>query len=61
MQESASFGNIFVSPRLGRIGANQSGSPYTDPFGTNALCRSSCARTGLHHGDIETFKLTLAA
>jgi len=61
MQESAFFGNIFVSPPQayycngfdwdrgpvsGRIGANQSGSPYTNPFGTNALCESHCTTIG---------------
>jgi hypothetical protein len=61
MQESAFFGNIFTSPprayfcngfdwdrgpASGRIGANQKGSPYTNPFGTNELCQNHCSRAG---------------
>jgi hypothetical protein len=62
MQESAFFGNIFTpsapkaffcngfdwdrGPVAGRIGANQVGSPYTNPFGTNALCQGRCAPAG---------------
>ena len=61
MQESAFFGNIFVNPpkayycngfdwdrgpAAGRIGATQSGSPYSNPFGTNALCKNSCSTVG---------------
>jgi len=61
MQESAFFGNIFTSPphayfcngfdwdrgpAAGRIGANQAGSPYTNPFGTNQLCQYHCSRAG---------------
>jgi hypothetical protein len=61
MQESAFFGNIFVSPPkayfcngfdwdrgpvAGRIGANQAGAPYVNPFGTNALCKNSCTTVG---------------
>jgi len=61
LQESAFFGNVFVSPPQayfcngvdwergpaeGRIGASQTGAPYTNPFGTNALCASRCAKAG---------------
>ena len=56
-QEGSFFGNIFTSPPSanycegedfdlgvvpGRLGATQSGAPYKDPFGTNALCSKYC-------------------
>lgn len=59
MQESAFFGNIFVSPPvayycngddwdrapvLGRLGANWWDSPYTNPFGGNTLCSARCSK-----------------
>jgi hypothetical protein len=61
IQESAFFGNLFVSPPkaydcngsdwdrgpvAGRVGADQVGAPYTNPFGTNALCQGSCTVVG---------------
>jgi hypothetical protein len=61
MQESAFFGNIFISPPQayfcngfdwdrgpagGRIGANQKNSPYTNPFGTDELCQNHCSAAG---------------
>lgn len=57
-QEGSFFGNIFQSPPKayfcngrdfnqgvvpGRIGANQSGVPYTNPFGNGAYCKDRCA------------------
>jgi hypothetical protein len=56
-QEGSFFGNIFSStPKAyfcngkdfdlgvvpGRLGASQSGSPYSDPFGSGAACASNC-------------------
>ncbi len=56
-QEGSFFGNIFLKTPVasycngvdfeygvvpGRLGANQTGAPYTDPIGTNALCGSGC-------------------
>jgi len=56
-QEGSFFGNVFSSPPQayycdgegydlavvpGRLGADQSGAPYTNPFGTNAACKKNC-------------------
>jgi hypothetical protein len=56
-QEGSFFGNIFASPPQayycegrdfdrgvvqGRIGANQSGAPYSNPFGTGGFCNQNC-------------------
>ncbi len=56
-QEGSFFGNIFVNPPKGyfcngkdfasgtvpgRLGAGQSGAPYSDPFGTPGPCTPSC-------------------
>ena len=56
-QEGAFFGNIFTSPPTanycggrniaaaqvaGRIGANVSGAPYTDPWGPSGQCVDHC-------------------
>jgi hypothetical protein len=64
MQEGAFFGNIFITPpqayycngydydrgpAAGRIGANQSGSPYWDPFSGAGLCKDNCSVVG--YGD----------
>lgn len=64
-QEGSFFGNIFVSPPKayfcngkdfdlglvpGRLGAAQSGSPYQNPFGSNAACSSSCAAADYPNG-----------
>ena len=61
MQEGAFFGNIFVSPpqgfycngydsdrgpAAGRIGANQVGSPYHNPFGGAGRCQDNCSVVG---------------
>jgi len=58
-QEGSFFGNIFESPPQayycngtdfalgvvpGRLGAAQVGSPYKNPFGTNAACSTFCAK-----------------
>jgi hypothetical protein len=57
-QEGSFFGNVFVSPPKayfcngkdfnqavvpGRLGAGQSGAPYTNPFGGGAYCKDHCA------------------
>ena len=56
-QEGSFFGNIFQDqPKayycdgkdfdqgtvLGRLGANQNGAPYTNPFGNGAYCKDRC-------------------
>ena len=56
-QEGSFFGNIFSSPPKGffcngedfdlgtvpgRLGVGQSNAPYTDPFGSSALCSKYC-------------------
>jgi len=56
-QEGSFFGNIFTSPPKayfcngkdfdqgivpGRLGANQVGSPYLNPFGPGAYCKDHC-------------------
>jgi len=54
MQESAFFGNIFVSPpkayfcngrdwNRGPVAGRLAGGPYVNPFGTNALCQNNCS------------------
>ena len=68
-QEGSFFGNIFkaASPVAnycngvdfefgvvpGRLGANQSGAPYTNPLGPTGLCNSMCTAGGgaLPHND----------
>ncbi|HET6146993.1 MAG TPA: RICIN domain-containing protein [Polyangia bacterium] len=56
-QEGSFFGNIFTNPPKayfcngkdfdqgavpGRLGAGQSGAPYTNPFGSGAYCKDRC-------------------
>ena len=56
-QEGSFYGNLFTSPPKayycdgkdfafgvvpGRIGATQAGAPYTNPLGTNVLCKYRC-------------------
>jgi hypothetical protein len=60
-QEGTFFGNIFTSPPSaffcngrdhafgvvpGRLGATQTGSPYTNPYGKDVLCRDRCTAAG---------------
>ena len=60
-QEGTFFGNIFESPPKayycdgkdhafgvvpGRLGANQTNSPYTNPLGQDVLCQSRCTAAG---------------
>jgi len=60
-QEGSFFGNIFTSPPQayfcdgkdhalgvvpGRLGADQPGSPYTNPLGKDMLCQYRCTATG---------------
>jgi hypothetical protein len=56
-QEGSFFGNVFTNPPLayycngkdfdhgvvpGRLGADQPGAPYIDPFGSGVLCKARC-------------------
>src|SRR3569623_459241 len=64
-QEGSFFGNIFSSPPQayycdgedydlavvpGRLGANQTGAPYTDPFGSTAACKKYCTASPSPYG-----------
>src|SRR6185503_2625163 len=57
IQESAFFGNIFVSPPKnyfcngrdwdrGPVAGRLAGGPYVNPYGTNALCANNCSSVG---------------
>jgi len=64
-QEGSFFGNIFTSPPKayycngkdfdfgvvpGRLGGNQAGSPYQNPFGSNGACATSCTAADAPYG-----------
>jgi hypothetical protein len=66
IQESAFFGNIFVSPPKayfcnGRdwdraaVAGRLAGGPYVNPYGTNALCQNSCTTVGGAYGSCGSF------
>jgi len=65
-QEGTFYGNIFQSPPKayycdgkdhafavvpGRLGANQTNSPYMNPLGPDVLCRDRCTAAGGSNGD----------